>query len=304
MKIDELLWKMILTLNRSKAGAVLVKGLYRCGLVYIYNEIVYARDAKRPTEEMIDARAFFQGHRNEVEFCKTKLWDEKSRDVYQSAVNYRMSHKRKDRPRYSRGDQYFPKDVIYLGEEEVFIDCGAYIGDTIQPFLKQTRGQFRRIVAFEPDRDNANVIRRVCAKLTGKRIKSGLSDSWGEIVIKEAAVSKESGSLIFEFGLGSGSKVSETGKSIPALAIDDCQECCDATFIKMDIEGSEYDALLGAKKTIQKNHPKLAICIYHSDKDMVRILTLIDSWNLGYKFHVRHHAQKTAETVLYAIPDR
>ena len=68
-----------------------------------------------------------------------------------------------------------------------------------------------------------------------------------------------------------------------------------------DIEGSEYEALIGGYETIARNRPKLAICIYHSDEDMLRIAELIASWNLGYKFYVRHHAQLVAETVLYAI---
>ncbi len=86
-----------------------------------------------------------------------------------------------------------------------------------------------------------------------------------------------------------------------ARAIDNVEECRDATFIKMDIEGSEYEALIGAQNTIKKNRPKLAICIYHSDEDMLRLIELIANWDLGYKFYIRHHAQKISETVLYAI---
>ena len=86
-----------------------------------------------------------------------------------------------------------------------------------------------------------------------------------------------------------------------ARAIDNVEDCRDATFIKMDIEGSEYEALIGAQNTIKKNRPKLAICIYHSDEDMLRLIELIANWDLGYKFYIRHHAQKISETVLYAI---
>ena len=73
------------------------------------------------------------------------------------------------------------------------------------------------------------------------------------------------------------------------------------SFIKMDIEGSEMDALKGAKETIQKNHPKLAICIYHSNEDMLRIPEFIHELVPEYELYIRAHTMGIAETVLYAI---
>ncbi|MCX4375140.1 MAG: FkbM family methyltransferase [Lachnospiraceae bacterium] len=151
---------------------------------------------------------------------------------------------------------------------------------------KATKNNYKKIVAFEPDHENAEVLKKTA----------------GNIVVVEAAVYSHNTELYFQTGDGSSSRVSDAGIKVMARAIDMVAECRDASFIKMDIEGSEYDALLGAKDTIMKNKPILAICIYHSDEDMLRILELIYSWNLGYKFYVRHHAQKISETVLYAVP--
>lgn len=127
----------------------------------------------------------------------------------------------------------------------------------------------------------------------------------GNITIVKAAAWSCETKLSFTYGDGSSSHInvdaSSQGSLVQAAAIDDIKECADASFIKMDIEGSEYDALLGAYHTICKNRPKLAICIYHSEEDMLRILELISGWNLGYRFYVRHHAQKISETVLYAL---
>ena len=86
------------------------------------------------------------------------------------------------------------------------------------------------------------------------------------------------------------------------MAIDHCKECQDATFIKMDIEGSELMALKGAQQIILRNRPLLAICIYHSDEDMLAI----PEWmclNLNdYKYYCRHHSYYKEETIIYAIP--
>lgn len=74
------------------------------------------------------------------------------------------------------------------------------------------------------------------------------------------------------------------------------------TFIKMDIEGAEYEALLGAKETIQKNKPKLAISIYHKPEDIISIPKLIKSMVPNYRLYIRHYSNADNETVLYAIP--
>ena len=88
---------------------------------------------------------------------------------------------------------------------------------------------------------------------------------------------------------------------IPVIAMDECEICRDATFIKMDLEGSEIKALQGAKKLILKNKPKLAICIYHSDEDMTGIIDYIHDLVPDYKLYVRHHSVGVIETVVYAI---
>ena len=72
--------------------------------------------------------------------------------------------------------------------------------------------------------------------------------------------------------------------------------------IKMDVEGSELDALEGAKQTILNNKPKLAVCLYHKTKDFIDIPNLIHNLVPEYKLYVRHHSFSVNETVLYAIP--
>ena len=73
------------------------------------------------------------------------------------------------------------------------------------------------------------------------------------------------------------------------------------TFIKMDIEGSELEALKGAQQTIQRDRPKLAICIYHKPEDMTDIPLYIKSLVPEYRLYVRHHSNRCSETVLYAV---
>lgn len=73
------------------------------------------------------------------------------------------------------------------------------------------------------------------------------------------------------------------------------------TFLKMDIEGSELKALQGAKKIIQKQKPRLAICIYHKTWDFIELTEQILEIVPDYKFYIRQYASDTRETVLYAV---
>lgn len=286
--LDGYLWKIMQTMNKNSFLKFFVKLLYSSGIIYVYNAILYRHDVNHPTLQMLESKNYFEQNKERIEKNSTQFGDDLSKMIYNNIIKYRITHDSKIRGRYSRKDQYFPKDLIRIQENEVFVDCGAYIGDTIIPFIRAAKYGFKKIIAFEPDVENSLRITMI-----DERIK-----------VINACVWNEDTTLKFESGLDSSSKIcDERGVGVKACKIDSIPECADATFIKMDIEGAEYNALLGAYNTIRNNKPKLAICIYHSDEDMLRIQELIASWNLGYKFFIRHHAQKTSETVLYALCD-
>jgi len=73
------------------------------------------------------------------------------------------------------------------------------------------------------------------------------------------------------------------------------------TYIKMDIEGAELNALKGAANTIKKNKPRLAICVYHKPEDILEIPVFLSELVPSYQFYLRHHSQYYIETVLYAV---
>lgn len=85
------------------------------------------------------------------------------------------------------------------------------------------------------------------------------------------------------------------------MSLDEIEFPVIPSYIKMDIEGTEYNALLGAIKLIRKYKPALAICIYHRPEDIYDIIKLINSWNLGYKFEMRVYEDVGVDLVLYAV---
>lgn len=252
----------------------------------------YAR--KHPNQKMRDAQYYFKENKNRVEAVMNLLADDKSRAVLGGVLEYRMHKTPITKELYSENDQYFVEGVIDFADGEIFVDGGAYTGDTIQQFIdtaRKKRKKIHRIVSFEPDDENWKIL----TKFYGKRkriklIKKGLSDGSKTLFF----ASKDAGAKIVD-------SVEEADTQIEVIDIDSVPECHDATWIKMDIEGAEWDAIHGAKETIIRNHPKLTICIYHSDEDMLRLAEYIHDLVPEYKLYVRHHSKREVETVLYAV---
>lgn len=219
------------------------------------------------------------------------LFDKESKRIYSGLIEYRYNRKRKNFPGVTNDKIYFPKDIISLTEKEIFVDCGAYIGDTVDDFIKETNGKFSSIVAFEPDSSSFNSIL--------KKYKSN-----DNIFLYNKGCYSKNKKIGFKLGSGEASKVDESQTDfIDVVKLDDINECKNATFIKMDIEGSELEALKGAENIIIDNKPKLAICIYHSDNDMIDIINYIHNIVPEYKIFVRQHGMFELETVMYAIID-
>lgn len=177
-----------------------------------------------------------------------------------------------------------------LGKKRFLWTGGGFTGDSLMKFIKLCHN-YKRIVAFEPDSRNVEKMREKCRNVQ-------------RLTIIEAGISDEEGYGNFnldETGMYSSFVEESTGTRMPLVRIDSIKDCKDATFIKMDIEGFEMKALKGAENLIRKNHPKLAICIYHSNEDMLRIAEYIHQLVPEYKIYMRAHNMGIAENVLYAV---
>ena len=242
-------------------------------------------------KEREDSRRFFANNAQRIDSVCAFLQDEKPCAVLRAAIRFRQTYTRKDAPLYTK-EQYFPLDVVSLTDQEVFVDCGAFTGDTVGLFVTACSNQFSSIICFEPDASNFSVLNRTLIDDRIVKIQSGV---WNE-----------ESTLTFVADKGAGSTISTettTTTSVHVVAIDGVQACQKATFIKMDIEGAERNALKGAAEVIRRNRPKLAISIYHSNEEMLGIPEYLHSTLEDYSFHVRHHSLNWQDTVLYAIPN-
>lgn len=290
MSFYDTVYEVTKKMQENAMGNLVYNLLDRCYLRYGINRYQMWKIRNRKHELDTDAsKKFFEENAMRVAKNEKMLDSEKSRQIYRAIIRYRCTERYEDLPSNSFHTQYFGNDFFKYQDNEVFIDCGAFTGDTISIFkrlMRRKRIKDYTIIGFEPD--SKNIVK--------------LKDNHADVIVMPYGVWKEDATLCFN-SEGSRTTVVENNEiavsRVPVVAIDNVKECKNATFIKMDIEGSEYEALLGAEQTIMRNKPKLAICIYHSNEDMVRLQELIHNMVPDYKFAVRHHTNAMSETVLY-----
>lgn len=214
------------------------------------------------------------------------LEDAASKQCLLNVLEYRFTQEGRLLEEIYEPVQYFT-DVYPIHDQEVLIDGGACQGDTVLNFKKYTSDRFKRIYCFEPNPAYALGMKYLFQK--DNRIE----------VINQGLYSE---SKRLEFSVkGHGSSLQKGGDMVVyTVSIDDCvQE--QVSFIKMDIEGAELEALIGARKTIQRDKPKLAICAYHKPEDLWTLPFYIKELLPEYKLYLKHHSISNLwETVLYA----
>ncbi|HEV3305040.1 MAG TPA: FkbM family methyltransferase [Candidatus Sulfotelmatobacter sp.] len=188
------------------------------------------------------------------------------------------------------GTQYFPQDVFELSPNEVFIDCGAYDGDTIGEFRRASGDQFARIIAFEPDPKNFAAL------------ESALSGD-PRIMLQPYATGIQHGTVRFTLS-GTASRISSSGAcEVKVTTLDEALEGIAPTYMKFDIEGSEPDALKGGRKTITQFRPKVAACLYHAPDHLWTIPLLLNELLPNSQFTMRTYIADGWECVCYCIPN-
>lgn len=235
-------------------------------------------------------RAYLEAHKAQFGAAYDLLADDLSRKTFEAFLNAKLGGAAGALAAVSCKEQYFPKGIIELSDREVFVDGGAYTGDTLLTFLRLSGARSARCHAFEPDPATA-------ARLTATVEKRGLRG----VTVHNKGLWSAPATLPFSVWHGtSASAVSGAGEvTVEADAVD--RAAPDATFIKLDVEGAELEALRGAAETIRRNRPKLAVCVYHKPGDLFEIPLFIKSLAPEYRLYLRQHQPVACETVLYAV---
>ena len=220
--------------------------------------------------------------------------DDRSRAEFIAQIKWRLHHDFGALPHAVDEEQYFCDTIVRPRRDEVFVDCGAFDGDTLAVFLESRADQFAHYHAFEPDPVNFEKLKRV-AELQTAAVSSRIS------LYPYATSDRRTKVRIEPTGLAS-SRIGEGSTEVDCVPLDEVLEGVTPTTVKMDIEGAEFDSLNGSRRTIDRTFPVLDICVYHTQDHLWVLPLQIRSFNPEYRFYLRPHKDEGFDLVCYAVP--
>lgn len=186
--------------------------------------------------------------------------------------------------------QYLEMDLVPFGRDEIIVDCGAFLGDGLRAF-KERLHSWKMFYCFEPDADNFRVLQKTCK-------------SYENTAAHHAAVGDRDGTACFSVGANAGGEMQQgaggVGQMIEVCRLDSLT-LPEVTYITADIEGAEMAMLRGARQTIERCCPKLAVCVYHKAADLWEIPLWLKAVQPQYEIYLRHYGETAVDTVAYAL---
>jgi len=250
-----------------------------------------------------------------------KFADDYSRLTYFNLLNYRITSnpayldqcaiRHNTHPDQSLDSYAINRSFFDIGDDEVYVDGGGFTGDTVAQFIHAVRGQFRKIYCFEPAPAMLAECRKTFIRTQNVYPRRFLKD----IVLVDKGLWNKVDVLSFNSSLFSGEE-SELGTALPQSAhivesgltghlydesvekansvqipVTSIDECCEGpvSLIKLEIEGSEPQALEGAARTIERHRPKLAVSVYHMADHLHRLPQQVLDFDQGYWLFLRQH---------------
>lgn len=246
-------------------------------------------------EELHNRAESLKNHIEDYIFLYGKLEDYRSKKLLFAILNnwYNFDFETLKTSGETNYLHYFDADIVKCSKEEIIVDLGAYIGDTVIDYLN-TYGldQYKKIYCYEITDESFEYLKINLNNYPNiELIKKAIGNEAGNLYVNKSSVDN------------SANTISDKGETaIPATTLDD--DIKDKiTMIKMDIEGYEQKALEGAKQHIINDHPKLLISVYHNHEDLWKIPKMINEMDGSYKFYLRYYGNNIfpTEIVLIAI---
>lgn len=233
--------------------------------------------------------------RHDIERAFGLFTEDVSRELFLNHVRFRLDGNF-EWLRRSDGVEYFDFQSTVTGGLRM-IDCGAYTGDTIHSALERGLA-IESVMAIEPDPNNFAVIASQVAEGTLPRTVRPI----------HRAIGAHPGLVAFSANSDMTSHVSEDLSSQYRVEVTTIDELCrdmsfQPNFIKVDVEGSEIPLLQGARKTLDRSRPQLAIALEHNYHDLWSIPLMVKSISKDYTLFLRHYSEQGFDVVLYAIPN-
>lgn len=254
--------------------------------IEVFNEFFLMADNVRLN--LIDTD-FYYKNKEDILDVISYLEDDESKKIYHGFIKGHILKANEFFVEPTEYDKYFPEGIEFSKGYDCFIDCGATKGETYK-ILEKKNIIPKTLVMFEPDMKNFSEL------INFMSVKNQKTFLYPSLVYSKT---KKIGFI--QSGTQGSSVSVENENTVQGVALDDILKNIEPTFIKMDIEGSEYEAILGARKIITEYKPDLAICVYHAVNHIWDIPILLRQLNPKYKFYLRSGNFFGMNTILYAV---
>lgn len=232
---------------------------------------------------------FISKHADSLNCAYNLLADEKSKKVFENILKFYYTGKIDLLPPVTTDKNEAFNNILKLGNDESYVDLGAYNGDTIDEFLHYTDSGYKRIVALEPNAKNFEKLKSHCSEMSA-------------VTLWQLGSYNKNTELTFNNKAGRNSAISEKGVKTQVATVDTILCGMAASYIKADVEGADFETIEGMQNTLRTFKPKLNFAAYHRFEDIFRLPLLIHKINSEYKFFLRHHPYIPAwDTNLYCI---
>jgi FkbM family methyltransferase len=238
------------------------------------------------------------GKREDILRAASIFADEESRRQFAAHLRFRLFLDHDALPVNSKAD-YFPKDVVpVLRPDCVFVDSGAYDGDSIRRFLAEQHGALGAVYAFEPDAGNYERLLQYVRTLPHAQAE--------RIHVHQAANGDARGTLRFNMTGNASATLSDQGTvDVEVMRIDEVVPLdVPQAYVKYDVEGGEWEALRGTERLMHAVRPLLAVSVYHRPDDLWQLPLYLHRQDLGYRFYLRTQGEDGMDVICYAIPEQ
>ena len=241
---------------------------------------------------------FFEENRTCFEAVYDLFADEESKRIYENVISYKLTGNIKYLWESESEKQVVYEEILDCRSISRYVDLGAYNGDTIREML-QFNPNLQEVIALEPDARNFRKLNEYAQTVGNVDIKCINAGAWNErtTLLFDASGNRNAGIV------SKGNIVSKI-KEVSVISVDEVLDGMPVDYIKYDVEGSEKEALLGSKETIQKHSPKLLVSLYHRSEDLFSLPELVKKLNPDYSLYLRRFAYIPAwDLNLYAVKE-
>ena len=241
-------------------------------------------------------RTYLVEHWDELSLLHDALADEVSQKTLINIIKGRISGRTDYFREIYAPDKYYPADVLRFSRDEILAEVGSYDGETLLEFLRHCP-DYKAAYCFEPDQKNLRTLNRVVEETRQngkiKVVPKGAWDCGTTLRSNESGGATNLSHAVEEASL--------EDDLVEVTTIDDAIRE-PVTYMTVSINGSEIRVLHGAEHQIQKNRPKLAVCVSYSGEELMDVWNYLRELVPEYRFYLRHHLEHGGiESFLYSI---